>query len=95
VQRGVHVDDDRRALEDGRRASDHRPMWPVYVGTLISVCTVVWGAAVNVANAAATASDVHDIKQQLYQMQAASADIRGDVKVLQCRVDPTCRSDRH
>lgn len=88
-------DDDRREEVDGRRARDHRPMWPMYIGTLISVATVVWGAAVSVANAAATADNVRDIKQQLNTMQAAIVQNQNATSVLNCRVGITCRTDGH
>lgn len=89
------TDEYRAVSRKDRQPRESRPTWPLYVGAALSVAAVVWSAAVNVANAAATSDNVRDIKQQLYQMQVTSAQIRSAVDVLNCRVGITCRTDGH
>lgn len=84
---------DDRQIPDGRRSGDSRTMWPMYVMVTLSLLTVVWGAAANVASAAATRETVAEMRQQLYQMQATGASLRSAVDVLNCKTGITCRSD--
>lgn len=81
---------DRRGSDDGRRGYDARPSWPLYVSTAITVAAVVWGAAVNVANAATTRDMVSQMQVQLAQIQASSSELTSAVNVLNCKVGITC-----
>lgn len=87
--------EDRRHSDEGRRQYDSHPTWLAYVGAVLGLGAIVWSAAVNVANAAATGRNVEQMQVQQNQMQSTVMQLKSTVDVLNCKVGITCRVDGH